>query len=67
MNVTNMPFVLITCLLIIDYHPLVVILHQHFEASEVGILVRCLCVPLVSIRVGKVTKEGNLLCPSATR
>ncbi|ONK62079.1 uncharacterized protein A4U43_C07F140 [Asparagus officinalis] len=30
-------------------------------------LARCLCVPLVSIRVGKVYKQGNLLCPSSTR
>jgi len=49
-----MRFVLVTVLSIIDYHPLIVVRHQHFEASEVGILVRCLCVPLVSVRVGKV-------------
>ncbi|XP_026656451.1 uncharacterized protein LOC103695761 [Phoenix dactylifera] len=42
-------------------------LSQHFEASEVGLLARCLCAPLVSIRVGKVNKQGNLLCPAATR
>lgn len=40
---------------------------QRFEASEVGMLARCLCAPLVSIRVGKVNKQGNLLCPTATR
>ncbi|KAF6153502.1 hypothetical protein GIB67_027369 [Kingdonia uniflora] len=42
-------------------------LSQHFEVSEVGMLARCLCVPLVSIRVGKVTRQGTLLCPTATR
>ncbi|CAL9147543.1 uncharacterized protein LOC103983358 [Musa acuminata AAA Group] len=42
-------------------------LSQHFEASEVGMLARCLCVPLVSVRVGKVKKLGNILCPTATR
>ncbi|XP_010262776.1 PREDICTED: uncharacterized protein LOC104601212 [Nelumbo nucifera] len=42
-------------------------LNQHFEASEVGMLARCLGVPLVSIRVGKVVKQGTLLCPTATR
>ncbi|XP_010256647.1 PREDICTED: uncharacterized protein LOC104596991 isoform X2 [Nelumbo nucifera] len=42
-------------------------LNQHFEASEVGMLARCLCIPLVSIRVGKVIKQVNLLCPTATR
>lgn len=40
---------------------------QHFEASEVGMLARCLYVPLVSVRVGKVKKRGNILCPTATR
>ncbi|XP_057981716.1 uncharacterized protein LOC131167012 [Malania oleifera] len=42
-------------------------LNQHFEASEVGMLARCLCIPLVSIRVGKIMKQGTLLCPTATR
>ncbi|KAL3523943.1 hypothetical protein ACH5RR_016777 [Cinchona calisaya] len=42
-------------------------LSQHFEPSEVGMLARCLCVPLVSIRVGKINKLGSLLCPTATR
>ncbi|KAL5991554.1 hypothetical protein ACLOJK_012463 [Asimina triloba] len=42
-------------------------LSQHFEASEVGMLARCLCVPLVSIRVGKVIMEGTLLCPTTER
>ncbi|XP_068668002.1 uncharacterized protein [Aristolochia californica] len=42
-------------------------LSQHFEAAEVGMLARCLCVPLVSIRVGKVIKQGNLLNPTAIR
>lgn len=42
-------------------------LSQHFEAAEVGLLARCLCVPLVSIRVGIVNKQGHLLCPTSTR
>ncbi|KAL2457852.1 hypothetical protein Adt_46213 [Abeliophyllum distichum] len=42
-------------------------LSQHFEPSEVGMLARCLCIPLVSIRVGKITKQGSLLCPTAIR
>lgn len=42
-------------------------LTQHFEATEVGRLARCLCVPLVSIRVGKVVKRGTLLCPTSAR
>ncbi|XP_016451881.2 uncharacterized protein LOC107776493 [Nicotiana tabacum] len=42
-------------------------LSQHFEPAEVGMLVRCLCIPLVSIRVGKIKKEGTLLCPTTTR
>ncbi|KAL3652236.1 hypothetical protein CASFOL_001917 [Castilleja foliolosa] len=40
-------------------------LSQHFEPSEVGLLARCLCVPLVSIRVGKINKQGTLLSPTA--
>ncbi|XAR65901.1 hypothetical protein NMG60_11011897 [Bertholletia excelsa] len=42
-------------------------LSQHFEPSEVALLARCLCIPLVSIRVGKINKQGNLLCPTSTR
>lgn len=42
-------------------------LSQCFEVSEVGMLARCLCIPLVSIRVGRVTKQGSLLCPTGTR
>ncbi|OVA06473.1 hypothetical protein BVC80_479g57 [Macleaya cordata] len=42
-------------------------LSQHFDAVEVGILARCLFVPLVSIRVGKIIKQGSLLCPTAER
>uniref|UniRef100_A0A2P2KLA6 Uncharacterized protein MANES_10G017800 n=1 Tax=Rhizophora mucronata TaxID=61149 RepID=A0A2P2KLA6_RHIMU len=42
-------------------------LNQHFKLSEVGILARCFCIPLVSTRVGKINKQGTLLCPTATR
>ncbi|GAB4827535.1 hypothetical protein Ancab_034419 [Ancistrocladus abbreviatus] len=42
-------------------------LSQHFEATEVGLLARCLCIPLVFIRVGKVTRQGTLLCPTSSR
>ncbi|GKU92072.1 hypothetical protein SLEP1_g5850 [Rubroshorea leprosula] len=42
-------------------------LSQHFDPSEVGMLARCFCIPLVSIRVGKVSKQGTLLCPTTTR
>ncbi|KAL2555685.1 hypothetical protein Fot_00424 [Forsythia ovata] len=42
-------------------------LSQHFEPSEVGMLARCLCIPLVSIRIGRITKQGSLLCPTAIR
>ncbi|KAM0889353.1 hypothetical protein ACQ4PT_027746 [Festuca glaucescens] len=42
-------------------------LSQHFEVSEVGMLARCLCVPLVSLRVGKVDRHGSLLCPTTIR
>ncbi|BAS99671.1 Os07g0100500 [Oryza sativa Japonica Group] len=42
-------------------------LSQHFEASEVGLLYRCLCVPLVALRVGKVDRHGPLLCPTPIR
>ncbi|KAK7276362.1 hypothetical protein RIF29_17501 [Crotalaria pallida] len=47
--------------------PLLTQLSQHFEPSEVGMLARCFCVPLVSIRVGKINKEGTRLCPTANR
>ncbi|KAL1806192.1 hypothetical protein ACET3Z_029260 [Daucus carota] len=42
-------------------------LNQHFEPSEVAMLARCLCIPLVSIRVGKIDKQGTRLCPTSTR
>lgn len=42
-------------------------LSQNFEPSEVGMLSRCLCIPLVSMRVWKIKKQGTLLCPTATR
>ncbi|KAJ8540460.1 hypothetical protein K7X08_030379 [Anisodus acutangulus] len=42
-------------------------LSQNFEPSEVGMLARCLCIPLVSMRVGKIKKQGTLLCPTSTR
>ncbi|PKI39599.1 hypothetical protein CRG98_040069 [Punica granatum] len=42
-------------------------LSQHFEPAEVGMLARCFCMPLVSIRVGKINKQGALLCPAPTR
>ncbi|KAL3579068.1 hypothetical protein D5086_020572 [Populus alba] len=42
-------------------------LSQHFEPSEVGRLARCFCIPLVSIRVGKINKQGTLLCPTTIR
>ncbi|KAL6880429.1 hypothetical protein ACP4OV_011994 [Aristida adscensionis] len=42
-------------------------LSQHFEVSEVGMLARCLCVPLVSLRVGKVHRNAALLCPTPAR
>ncbi|XP_020233728.1 uncharacterized protein LOC109813871 [Cajanus cajan] len=47
--------------------PLLAQLTQHFEPSEVGMLARCFCVPLVSIRVGKINKEGTRLCPTPNR
>ncbi|KAE9615014.1 hypothetical protein Lalb_Chr04g0250791 [Lupinus albus] len=47
--------------------PLLTQLSQHFEPSEVGMLARCFCVPLLSIRVGKINKEGTRLCPTANR
>ncbi|KAI3809126.1 hypothetical protein L1987_25095 [Smallanthus sonchifolius] len=42
-------------------------LSQHFEPSEVGLLARCLCVPLVSVRVGRINKRGTLLIPNSAR
>ncbi|KAI3731132.1 hypothetical protein L1987_62315 [Smallanthus sonchifolius] len=42
-------------------------LSQHFEPSEVGLLARCLCIPLASVRVGKIKKIGTLLTPTSTR
>ncbi|KAL6531047.1 hypothetical protein OROHE_014116 [Orobanche hederae] len=42
-------------------------LSQHFEPSEVGLLARCLCVPLVSIRVGKINKQGTVMSPTPIR
>ncbi|KAL9316272.1 hypothetical protein ACSQ67_017273 [Phaseolus vulgaris] len=47
--------------------PLLAQLTQHFEPSEVGMLARCFCVPLVSIRVGKINKEGIRFCPTLSR
>ncbi|KAF1863869.1 hypothetical protein Lal_00030991 [Lupinus albus] len=47
--------------------PLLIQLSQHFEPSEVGMLARCFCVPLVSIRVGKINNDGTRLCPTANR
>ncbi|KAK6135910.1 hypothetical protein DH2020_030397 [Rehmannia glutinosa] len=40
-------------------------LSQHFKPSEVGHLAKCLCVPLVSIRVGKINKQGTFLSPTS--
>ncbi|CAI0443520.1 unnamed protein product [Linum tenue] len=42
-------------------------LSQHFDAMEVSMLARCFCIPLVSIRVGKIDKQGNLFYPTAAR
>uniref|UniRef100_A0A2N9H1H8 Uncharacterized protein n=1 Tax=Fagus sylvatica TaxID=28930 RepID=A0A2N9H1H8_FAGSY len=42
-------------------------LSQHFEPAEVGMLARCFCIPLVSIRVGKINKQGTQLCPTTIR
>ncbi|KAI7741078.1 hypothetical protein M8C21_006480, partial [Ambrosia artemisiifolia] len=42
-------------------------MYSHFEPSEVGLLARCLCVPLVSVRVGKIDKRGSLLVPNSAR
>ncbi|PWA90161.1 hypothetical protein CTI12_AA103460 [Artemisia annua] len=48
-------------------HRLLSHLTQHFEVWEVGLLARYLCIPLVSVRVGKVNKQGTLLVPTTTR
>ncbi|CAN1257117.1 hypothetical protein LINPERPRIM_LOCUS9518 [Linum perenne] len=42
-------------------------LSQHFDPLEVGMLARCFCIPLVSVRVGKINKQGNLFCPTSAR
>ncbi|KAL7588555.1 hypothetical protein Lser_V15G36159 [Lactuca serriola] len=42
-------------------------LSQHFEPSKVSLLARCLCIPLVSIRVGKINKQGTCLIPTSAR
>ncbi|KAK4277869.1 hypothetical protein QN277_015798 [Acacia crassicarpa] len=47
--------------------PLLTQLSQHFEPAEVGMLARCFCVPLVSIRVGTIHKDGTRLCPTVNR
>lgn len=42
-------------------------LTQHFEPAEVGMLARCFCIPLVSVRVGRINKQGTLLCPTNSK
>ncbi|CAH8384841.1 unnamed protein product [Eruca vesicaria subsp. sativa] len=42
-------------------------LSQHFEPAEIGMLARCFCIPLVSVRVGKINKEGALMRPTPIR
>ncbi|KAL0862354.1 hypothetical protein Bca101_041472 [Brassica carinata] len=42
-------------------------LSQHFEPAEIGMLARCFCIPLVSVRVGKINKEGTLMRPTSVR
>ncbi|KAK8487233.1 hypothetical protein V6N13_062721 [Hibiscus sabdariffa] len=42
-------------------------LSLHFEPSEVGMLARCFCIPLVSIRIGKINKQGTHFHPCAIR
>ncbi|XP_022765045.1 uncharacterized protein LOC111310150 [Durio zibethinus] len=42
-------------------------LSQHFEPSEVGMLARCFCIPLVSIRAGKINKQGTHFHPTSIR
>ncbi|KAJ3683937.1 hypothetical protein LUZ61_013101 [Rhynchospora tenuis] len=42
-------------------------LTQLLDLSQIGLLLRCLCAPLVSIRVGKINRLRNLLCPIPSR
>ncbi|KAJ1688594.1 hypothetical protein LUZ63_012749 [Rhynchospora breviuscula] len=42
-------------------------LTQLLDLSQIGLLLRCLCAPLVSIRVGKINQLHNLLCPIPSR
>ncbi|CAH2058673.1 unnamed protein product [Thlaspi arvense] len=42
-------------------------LSQHFEPAEIGMLARCFCIPLVSVRAGTIKKEGTLMRPTAIR
>ncbi|KFK36887.1 hypothetical protein AALP_AA4G184700 [Arabis alpina] len=42
-------------------------LSQHFEPAEIGMLARCFCIPLVSVRVGMIKKEGTLMRPTTIR
>ncbi|CAH8390632.1 unnamed protein product [Eruca vesicaria subsp. sativa] len=42
-------------------------LTQHFEPGEIGMLARCFCIPLVRVRVGKITKEETLMRPTNIR
>ncbi|CAA7028976.1 unnamed protein product [Microthlaspi erraticum] len=42
-------------------------LSQHFEPAEIGMLARCFCIPLVSVRVGKIKKDGTLMRPTTIR
>ncbi|BBM97899.1 hypothetical protein MPTK1_1g09280 [Marchantia polymorpha subsp. ruderalis] len=46
---------------------LLVQLGQHFKAKELNMLARCLCAPLVHIRVGNVSRQGRLLRPTPSR
>ncbi|KAJ7562505.1 hypothetical protein O6H91_03G071900 [Diphasiastrum complanatum] len=39
----------------------------HFKAKELSSLARCLCTPLVSLRVGKIVRHGLILQPTSTR
>lgn len=42
-------------------------LSQHFKARELGLLARCLCAPLVTVRVGEIQRQGRFLCPTSSR
>ncbi|GBG63305.1 hypothetical protein CBR_g37391 [Chara braunii] len=42
-------------------------LGQHFRAKEMMMLVRCLLAPLVSLRAGRVSRHGSMLCPASSR